>query len=111
MVSQTNPLKIKPFLPFNFTITIIYVAIRLVEDGTRMSGLQFQLSPSISEDLTCSPVNLVSTDSSQTFQYLLSQNIFRFSTSLVVKGPLRFLLLQLPMSIQTQAVTLKTFHK
>ena len=39
MISQTKPLKIKYFLPFNSAITKIYVAIRLAEDGTRMSGI------------------------------------------------------------------------
>ena len=39
MISQTQPLKIKSFLPFNFAITTISVAIRLAEDGTRMGGL------------------------------------------------------------------------
>ena len=38
MISQTKPLKIKYFLPFNFSITNICVAIRLAEDGTRMAG-------------------------------------------------------------------------
>ena len=31
-------LKIKSFVPFNFAITKICVAIRLAEDGTRMGG-------------------------------------------------------------------------
>ena len=35
------------FLPFNFGITKIRVAISLVEDGTKMGGIWFQLSPSI----------------------------------------------------------------
>ena len=39
MISQTKPLKINFFLPFNFAITTIYVAIRLAEDGTRMGGI------------------------------------------------------------------------
>ena len=47
MISQTKPLKIKSFLSFNLSITKICVAIRLAEDGTRMSGILFQLSPSI----------------------------------------------------------------
>ena len=46
MIWQTKPLKIKSFLPFNFAITAICVAIRLAEDGTRMDGIQFRLSPS-----------------------------------------------------------------
>ena len=36
MISQTKPLKIKSFLPFNFAITEICVAIRLPENGARM---------------------------------------------------------------------------
>ena len=39
MMSQTKPLKIKYFLPFNFGITKIYVGIRLAEDRTRMGGM------------------------------------------------------------------------
>ena len=39
MISQTKPLKIKSFLPFNFPITNIRSAIRLAEDGTRMGGI------------------------------------------------------------------------
>ena len=46
MISQTKPLKAKSFLPFNFSVTKICVAIRLAEDGTRMGGKYFQLSPS-----------------------------------------------------------------
>ena len=46
MISQTKTLKIKSFLPFNFAITKICVAIRLAEDGTRMGGIKFRLSPS-----------------------------------------------------------------
>ena len=38
-MSQTKPLKIKSFLPFNFAITKISVVIRLVEDGTRMTDI------------------------------------------------------------------------
>ena len=38
-VSQAKTLKIKSFVPFNFAITKIYVAIRLAEDGTRMGGI------------------------------------------------------------------------
>ena len=34
-------------LSFNFAMTKICVAIRLAEDGTRMGGIQFRLSPSI----------------------------------------------------------------
>ena len=45
MVSQTKPLKIESFLPFKFSITNICVAIRLAEDGTRMGGKYFHLSP------------------------------------------------------------------
>ena len=44
---QIKPLKIKSFIPFNFAITKTCVAIRLAEDGTRMGGIQFRLSPSI----------------------------------------------------------------
>ena len=47
MISQTKPLKIKYFFLFNFAITKICVAIRLVEDGTRMGGIWFYLSPSL----------------------------------------------------------------
>ena len=36
----------KSFLPFNFAITKICVAIRLAGDGARMSYKEFQLSPS-----------------------------------------------------------------
>ena len=39
MISQAKPLKIKSFLPFNFAITKICLAIRLAEDGTRMGGI------------------------------------------------------------------------
>ena len=46
MISQRKPLKVKSFPPFNFGITTICVAIRLAEDGTRMSDKQFWLSPS-----------------------------------------------------------------
>ena len=38
-MSQTKPLKIKSFLPFNFEITTIFAAIRLAEDRTRMGGI------------------------------------------------------------------------
>ena len=38
-MSQTKPVKIKSFLPFNFEITTICVAIRLAEDGTRTGGI------------------------------------------------------------------------
>ena len=52
MTSQTETLKIKYFLPFNIAITKICVAIRLVEDGTRM-GYPYRLSPSLN-NLNCS---------------------------------------------------------
>ena len=39
MISQTKPIKLKSFLPFNFAITKICVAIRLAEDGTRLGGI------------------------------------------------------------------------
>ena len=39
MISQTKPLKTKSFLPFNFSVTNICVAILLAEDGTRMGGI------------------------------------------------------------------------
>ena len=39
MISQAKPVKIKSFLPFNFAITKICLAIRLAEDGTRMGGI------------------------------------------------------------------------
>ena len=45
-MSQTKLFKTKSFLPFNFPIFNICVAIRLAEDGTRMGGIEFQLSPS-----------------------------------------------------------------
>ena len=47
MVSQPKPLKTKHSLLFDFEMSKICVAIRLVEDGTRKGGIQFQLSPSI----------------------------------------------------------------
>ena len=39
MISQTKPLKIKSFIPFNFAITKICVAIHSAEDGTRMGAI------------------------------------------------------------------------
>ena len=39
MILQTKPIKLKSFLPFNFAITKICVAIRLAEDGTRLGGI------------------------------------------------------------------------
>ena len=39
MISQTNPFKIKSFLPFNFVVTKICVRIPLAENGTRMGGV------------------------------------------------------------------------
>ena len=39
MILQTKPLKIKSFLPFNFAVTKICVAMRLAEDGTRMGRI------------------------------------------------------------------------
>ena len=39
MISQTKPLKIKSFLPFNFAITKICVRISLVEDRTKIGGI------------------------------------------------------------------------
>ena len=39
MISQKKPLKIESYLPFNFAITRICVAIRLAVDGTRMAGI------------------------------------------------------------------------
>ena len=38
-MSQAKPLKIKYFLPFKFAVTKICVAIRLVEDDTKMGGI------------------------------------------------------------------------
>ena len=38
MILQTKPLKMRYFLPFNFGITKIRVAISLAEDGTKMGG-------------------------------------------------------------------------
>ena len=39
IISQTKTLKIKSFLPFNFAVIKISVAICLAEDRTRMGGL------------------------------------------------------------------------
>ena len=39
MMSRNKALKIKYFLPFNFAITKICVAIRLAEDITRMGSI------------------------------------------------------------------------
>ena len=39
MISQTNPLKIRYFPPFNFAITKICVRISLAEDRKRMGGI------------------------------------------------------------------------
>ena len=39
VIPQINPLKVKSFLPFNFAITEICVAVHLAEDGTRMGGI------------------------------------------------------------------------
>ena len=47
MISQTKPLTTKSVVPFNFAITKISVVIHVAEDGTRMSGIYFQLSPSL----------------------------------------------------------------
>ena len=48
----------KSFLPFNFAITKICVAIRLAEDETKMGGIQFRLSPSnIKKSLGFSQLN------------------------------------------------------
>ena len=41
IISQTKPLKIKSFFPFNFAITKIGVAIRLAEDRTRREAYSF----------------------------------------------------------------------
>ena len=46
MISQTKTLKIKIKHFLNFAVTKICVAIRLAEEGTRMGGIQFRLSPS-----------------------------------------------------------------
>ena len=37
--SQTKPLKIKTFLPFNFAITKICIVTCLAEDGTRIGRM------------------------------------------------------------------------
>ena len=50
MILQIKTLKIKYFLPLNFAIIKICVAIRLAEDRTRMGGLYFRLSPSKTVD-------------------------------------------------------------
>ena len=48
----------KSFLPFSFAITKICVAIRLAEDGTKMGGIWFRLSPSnIKKSLGFSQLN------------------------------------------------------
>ena len=39
MISQAKPLKIRYFLPFNFAISKICLAISLTEDGKRMGGI------------------------------------------------------------------------
>ena len=39
MISKTKPFKINYFLLFSFAITKVFVAIRSVEDGTRMVGI------------------------------------------------------------------------
>ena len=41
MISQTKPLKIKSFLPYNFAFIKICVAIRLAENGTRSILVSF----------------------------------------------------------------------
>ena len=38
-ITQQKPPKIKSFLPFNFAITKIFVAIRLAEGETKMDGI------------------------------------------------------------------------
>ena len=46
------------FFLFNFAITKIRVAILFAEDGTRMCGIYFQLSPNISDGVKitlCTP--------------------------------------------------------
>ena len=47
MILQAKPLKINYFLPFNFAINEICVAINLAENETRIGSIQFQLSPCI----------------------------------------------------------------
>ena len=50
MTSQTKPLKIKSFLPFNSSTTNICAAICLAEDRTRMGSIYFQL---VKKNLIC----------------------------------------------------------
>ena len=57
MISQAKPLKKKTFLPFNFAITKICVAVRLAEDGARIGDIQLQLSSS--NEYTNDPANAV----------------------------------------------------
>ena len=38
MISQTKPLKMKYFLPFNFASTKVCAVTRLAEGRTKMSG-------------------------------------------------------------------------
>ena len=45
MISPRKSLKIKSFLPFNFAITEVCVAIRSAEDRTRIGDIWFQLYP------------------------------------------------------------------
>ena len=54
-----KPFKIKSFLSFNLAITKICVAMRLLEDGTRMGGIQFQLS--LSSDFIFMTLYIVTT--------------------------------------------------
>ena len=47
IISKAQPLKTRLNLPFNFLITKMRVVIRLAEDGTRMGGIWFPVSPSL----------------------------------------------------------------
>ena len=60
MISQTKSLKIKSFLPPNFAVIKICLAIRLAEDETRMGGIQFRVSPSLTSIKTLCKVTVFS---------------------------------------------------
>ena len=77
-ISQTRPLQIKSFLPFNFSITNICVAIRLADDRTRMGSIYFQLSPSINLNNT-QIANSISKVQSLIYCYNQNLNFLQFS--------------------------------
>ena len=39
IISKTELLKTRPYHPFNFAVTKIFVALRVVEDGIRMDEI------------------------------------------------------------------------